>query len=181
MIEQVEPGTPAEKAGLERYDVIVEFDGQPLKNSHDLSFKIAETEPGKKVDIKIIRNEKEKILTAKLEELSTGEEAEKAETSAGQDLGITVETMTPRLARRYGFQTEEGVLIREVRRYSDADRKGIEVGDIIIEANRQNIKDVDGLRRIINKLDSGDSLILLIRRETEGKPIELIRTLKIPE
>ena len=73
------------------------------------------------------------------------------------------------------------MLIREVRRYSDADRKGIEVGDIIIEANRQNIKDVDDLRRIINKLDSGDSLILLIRRETEGKPIELIRTLKIPE
>ncbi len=181
LIEQVEPGTPAEEAGLERYDVIVEFDGQPVKNSHDLSFKIAETEPKKKVDIKVIRDGKELILTARLEELSTGEEVEKAETSSGQDLGITVETMTSRLARRYGFQTEEGVLIREVRRYSEADRKGIEVGDIIIEANRQTVKDVNDLRKIINKLDSGDSLILLIRRETEGDPIELIRTLKIPE
>ena len=181
LIEQVEPGTPAEKAGLERYDVIIEFDGQPLKNSHDLLFKIAETEPGKKVDIKVIRDEKEKILTANLEELSTGEEVEKAETSSGKDLGIIVETMTTRLARRFGFQTEEGVLIREVRRYSEASRKGIEVGDIIIEANRQNIKDVDDLRKIIDKLDTGDSLILLIRRETEGEPIELIRTLKIPE
>jgi serine protease Do len=181
LIQQVEPGTPAEKAGLERYDVIVEFDGQPVKNSHDLSFKIAETEPGKKVDIKVIRDGKEKILTAKLEELSTGEDVEKATASSGQDLGITVETMTSRLARRLGFQTEEGVLIREVRRYSEADRKGIEVGDIIIEANRQTVKDVNDLRRIINKLDSGDSLILLIRRETEGDPLELIRTLKIPE
>ena len=181
LIEQVEPGTPADKAGLERYDVIVEFNGQPVKNSHDLSFKIAEAEPGKKVEIKVIRDGKEKILTAKLVELSTGDEIEQPEASSGQDLGISVSNMTPRIARRLGVNTEEGVLITDIRQYSEANRKGLQVYDVIIEANRQRVKDVDDLRAVIKKLDAGDSLVLLIRRETNGEPRELIRTLKIPE
>ncbi len=180
-ITQVAPGTPADKAGLERYDVIVEFDGQPIKNSHELSFKIADTAPGTKVNIKIIRDEKEMVLTAKLEELSTGEETEQATTSSGRDLGISVTSMTPRLAQRLGFQTEEGVLIREVRRYSESERKGLRAGDIILEANRQEVKDTNDLEKIINKLKPGDGLILLIRRESDGESIERIITLKIPE
>jgi serine protease Do len=180
-VTQVAPGTPADKAGLERYDVITEFNGQPVKNRHDLSFKIAETAPGTKVDIKVIRDGKEKILNAKLEELSTGEEAEQASTSSGQDLGISVTTMTPRLARRYGFQTQEGILITEVRRYSEAERKGLRAGDIILEANRQEVGDTGDLERILDKLKAGDGLILLIRRERDGESRELITTLKIPE
>ncbi len=180
-VTNVAPGSPADKAGLERYDVIVEFNGQPVKNSHDLSFKIAETAPGTKVDIKVIRDGKEKILTAKLDELSTGEEAEQASTSSGKDLGISVTTMTRSIARRYGFQTEEGVLIREVRRYSEAERKGLRAGDIILEANRQEVKDTGDLEKIINKLKPGDGLILLIRRERDGDSTEFITTLKIPE
>jgi serine protease Do len=180
-ITQVEPGTPAEKAGLERYDVIIEFNGQPVKNSHDISFKIAETAPGTKVDIKVIRDGKEKILTAKLEELSTGEEAEQASSSSSKDLGITVSTLTPRAARSLQLQTQEGVLITEVTRYSEAARKGLGRWDIILEANRQKIRDTDDLKREINKLNPGDGLILLIRRERNGESTEFIATLKIPE
>jgi len=180
-ITQVAPGTPADKAGLERYDVIVEFDSQPIKNSHELSFKIADAAPGTKVDIKIIRDGKEKILTAKLEELSTGEEVEQASTSSGKDLGISVTTMTPRIARRYGYQTQEGVLITEVRRYSEAEQKGLRAGDIILEANRQEVRETGDLEKIIDKLKPGDGLILLIRRESDGESLERIITLKIPE
>ncbi|MGD8535964.1 MAG: Do family serine endopeptidase [Candidatus Aminicenantes bacterium] len=180
-VTKVEPGAPADKAGFERYDVIIEFNNQPVKNSHDLSFQIAETAPGTKVDIKVIRDGKEKILTAKLEELSTGEEEEQASTSSGQDLGITVTSMTPRRARQLRFQTEEGVLITEVRRYSEAEQKGLRAGDIILEANRQEVRDTNDLEKIINRLKPGDGLILLLRRERDGESTEFIRTLKIPE
>jgi serine protease Do len=178
-IVEVTPGTPADKAGFERYDVIVEFDGQPIENTHDLSFKIADTPPGKKVDIKVIRDGKEKILTPKLDELSTGEETEKPSSSSGKDLGFNYTTMTSRLARRYGFQAEQGVLIMEVTRYSEAERKGLQPGDIILEANRQEVKDTNDLEKIINKLKPGDGLMLLIRRERESR--EFITTLRIPE
>lgn len=180
-ITEVEPGTPAEKAGLERYDVIIEFNGQPVKNSHDISFKIAETAPGTKVNIKVIRDGKEKILTAKLVELSTGEETEQSSSSSNKDLGITVSTLTPRTARSLQLQTEEGVIITEVTRYSEAARKGLGRWDIILEANRQKIRDTDDLKREIEKLNPGDGLILLIRRERNGESQEFIRTLKIPE
>jgi len=180
-IVEVTPGTPADKAGIERYDVIVEFDGQPIENTHDLSFKVADTPPGTKVDIKVIRDGKEKILTAKLDELSTGEETEQPSSSSGQDLGFRYATMTPRLARRYGFQAEQGVLIMEVNRYSEAERKGLAPGDIILEANRQEVKTTDDLEKIISKLNPGDGLILLIRRERNGESREFIITLRIPE
>jgi len=178
-VVEVTSGTPADKAGFERYDVIVEFDSQLIENTHDLSFKIADTPPGTKVEIKVIRDGKEKTLTAKLDELSTGEEGEQTSASSGQDLGITVSTLTPRTARRIGFRTEEGVLITEVRRYSEAEQKGLLPGDIILEANRQEVKDTDDFKKIINKLNPGDGLMLFIRRERESR--EFITTLRIPE
>lgn len=180
-IEEVVPGTAADKAGFERYDVIVEFDGQPIENAHELSFKIADTPPGTKVDIKVIRDGKEKMLTAKLDELSTGEETEQPSSSSGQDLGFRFTTMTPRLARRYGFQAEQGVLIMEVNRYSEAEGKGLQPGDIILEANRQEVTTAEELEKIISKLKPGDGLILLIRRERNGESREFITTLRIPE
>ena len=179
IIGEVEPDTPAEKAGLKKYDVIVEVSGKPVKDHHDLMFKIAEIEPGTKIEIKVIRGGKEKIITATLVERPS-EEEEETPSASGKDLGLSVATMTPRLARRYGFQTQEGVIITDVRRFSEAYRKDLKAGDIILEANRKKVKTVRDLRNIINRLDSGDTLILLIRRERNGESQEFIRTLRIP-
>jgi len=179
IIGEVEPDTPAEKAGLKKYDVIVEVSGKPVKDHHDLMFKIAEIEPGTKIEIKVIRGGKEKIITATLVERPS-EEEEETPSASGKDLGLSVATMTPRLARRYGFQTQEGVIITDVRRFSEAYRKDLKAGDIILEANRKKVKTVRDLRNIINGLDSGDTLILLIRRERNGESQEFIRTLRIP-
>jgi len=69
----------------------------------------------------------------------------------------------------------------EVNRYSEAERKGLSPGDIILEANRQEVRTTDELEKIISKLNPGDGLILLIRRERNGESREFIITLKIPE
>ncbi len=180
IIGEVERGTPADKAGLKKYDVIIEVNGKPVKDHHDLMFKIAEIEPGEKIEIKVIRDGKEKIITVTLGERPSDEEQE-ASAASGKDLGINITTITPRLARRYGFQTEEGVLITNVRQFSEAYRKGLRAGDIILEANRKKVKTDRDFRNIVNKLDSGDTLVLLIRRERDGEQEEFIRTLRIPE
>jgi len=180
IIGEIERGTPAAKAGLKKYDVIIEVNGNPVKDHHDLMFKIAEIEPGTKIEIKVIRDGEEKILTVTLGE-RTSEEEQEAPAASGKDLGFSITTLTARLARRLGFQTEEGVLITNVRQFSEASRKELRAGDIILEANRENVKTDRELRNIVNKLDSGDTLVLLIRRERDGEPEEFIRTLRIPE
>ena len=179
LITGVEPGYPAEKAGLKRYDLIVEVNGEPVEDPNDLKFKIAEISPGTEIEIKVIRDGKEKILKAKLVELEPEEEREPP-TSSGRDLGFSVLELTPRLSRRYGLETEEGLLITEVRRYSEAERQGIRKYDIILEANRNKIKAIRDLEDILKRLESGGALMLLIRREADRESTEFIVTLRIP-
>lgn len=180
LVAQVEPGTPADKAGLKQADVITEINGKPVKNDNDLRLKIYEIEPGTRVEIKVIREGKEKILTAKLIEFPT-EETEVVSAASGKELGMEYTTLTSRLSRRYGFRTEEGVIITEITRYSEADRRGLLAGDIILEANRRRVSEASDLENIIKKLKPGDTLMLVIRRERDRDSVELIRTLRIPE
>ncbi len=175
----VEPGFPAEKAGLKRYDVIIEVNGQAIKDANDLRFKVAEIPPGTEIKLKVIRDGKEKTLTAKLVEYPSEEEKETSSAS-GKDIGFTVRELTPPLARRYGFRTQEGLLITDIRRYSEAERKGLEAGDIILEVNRRPVTKVRELDSILKKLKSGDPIMLLVRRERDRQAQEFIVTLRLP-
>lgn len=179
LITTVEPGLPAEKAGLKRYDVVIEINGEPVEDPNDLKFKIADFPPGTEIEIKVIRDGKEKSLKAKLVEYESGEEKETPAPS-GKDLGFSVMELSPRLARRFGLQTEEGLLITEVRRFSEAERNDLRKYDIILEANRRKIRSMRDLEDILKKLESGDALMLLVRRETDREALEFIRTLRIP-
>jgi len=90
--------------------------------------------------------------------------------------------MTSSIARRYGYQTEKGLIITEVERYSEADRKGLETGDIILEVNRQKVDRIEDLERVIKKLKPGEPILLLIRREDRrGGSQDFMVTLRMPE
>jgi serine protease Do len=146
-------------------------------------FKIADTKPGTEIDITIVRDKKKMTVKAKVGEAQIDEEIE-SESDSGKDLGISITELTPRIARRYGFQTESGVVITEVRRYSVAEENGLAVGDIILEVNRKKIETVKDLEKILNELDSGDAVLMLIRREGRdrtGSSEEFMVTLRIPE
>jgi serine protease Do len=88
--------------------------------------------------------------------------------------------MTPSLARRYGYRTTEGLLITEVRPYSEAAKAYLATGDIIIEVNRKKVVSVREFENILKKTPSGEEIILLIRREGDGQVQDIIRTLKVP-
>lgn len=180
LISSVEPDTPAEKAGLKRYDVIIELNGEPIKDRTDVRFKVAEVEPGTEVELKIIRDGKEKNVTLKVTERDP--EPVTAQTASPEkDIGITVQEMTPRIANRYGFRTEEGLIITEIKQYSVAQRQGLEKYDIIIEVNRKPVRRAEDLEKEIKKTDAGDPLMLLVVRERDGQVQEYIVTLRIPE
>ncbi|MBN1272254.1 MAG: Do family serine endopeptidase [Candidatus Aminicenantes bacterium] len=180
LVNSVESNTPADKAGIRTYDVIVEIDGVPVKDDNDLKFKIAEIEPGRKVPIEVIRDGKRKILEAKLTELDTEEEQETSSPS-GKDLGIGVQELTPSLASRYRLQTKEGLMIVEIEKGSIAQRKGLLVGDIILEANRVTVTSYNQLKKVIDGLNPGDPLLLKVRRERSGASQDFLVSLRIPE
>jgi len=166
LINNVDPGSPADKAGLKRYDVIIEIDGEPIEDGDDLQFKIAEVKPGTKVDLTIIRDGKQKTIPVKIIEKES----------------LKVQEMTSNIARRYGYETDEGLIITEVERYSEADRKGLQAGDIILEVNRQKVNKINEMEKILKRLKSGDPLLLLIRREDRrGGSQDFMVTLRMPE
>jgi serine protease Do len=179
LIMSVEKGSPAEKAGLKQYDVVVEVNGEKVKDSNDLKLKISNIEPGKKVDVKVVRDGKEQTFTVSVEELDLAE-AKVESKSSDKDLGFTVRELTPTLARRYGLETQEGLIITQIKNYSEADRKGLAVGDIILEVNRKRVSTVDEMERIMSKFESGQAIILLVRREQDGETLDRIVTLRVP-
>ena len=179
LINSVEPGAPAEKAGLKHYDFVTEVDGQPVENNNDLRMKIADIKPGTIITLKLIRDGKEKTLTVTVAELEDTQQKASA-AGPGNDVGIQVTALTPNLARRYGIRTTKGLIITEVDSSSDAGRKGLQPTDIILEVNRQPIATEEEWNAIINKKKSGDALLLLVRHEADGQAQDSIVTIRIP-
>lgn len=183
VVNSVVDGLPADKAGLKRYDVIKSINGVPIEDRNDLFFKIAEIEPGTKTIFTIIRDGKEKELEVKPMARESEEEYEPTASSSGE-IGISVQAMTSRIAQRYGYQTENGLVVTEVKRYSEAENKGLEVGDIILEANRKPTNTIDDLEKIVKKTKPGEAILLLVRKESRtrgGTYNDFIVTLRIPE
>jgi serine protease Do len=178
LINSVEPDSPAEKAKIKPYDVIVKVNGQPIKNGDELRFTIADVQPGNKVDLTIVRDGKEMTVTAVVDELEPVQEKGQV-ASSEKDIGLSVVALTAATARRYGYRTTEGLLITEVRQGSEADRANLQQGLIILEANRKRMTTVRDFEDILKKTASGDEVILLIRQETEGKSQDFIVTVKV--
>ena len=153
LVGDVQEGTPAKEAGLQKGDVIIEFDGKKVDSRNTLYNIVAETPPGKKVKIKVIRQGKVVELTAKITERPELEEAE-GERKQGEEIegriGVSVEDMTSRLARRYGYPEDmEGVLVTQVQPLSPAADAGISRGDVIREINQAPVDNVRQYRRLL--------------------------------
>ena len=178
LVSSVEPDSPAEKAQIKEYDVIVQVNGEPVKNGDDLRFKIADIQPGAKVNLTVVRDGKDIKVTAVVDELEP--EREKGQVaSTDKDIGLSVVALTPATARRYGLRTTEGLLITEVRQASEAYRQNLAAGMIILEVNRKKVTTVRDFDDILKKTESGDEVILLVRQELEGRPQDFIATVKV--
>jgi serine protease Do len=178
IISSVEADSPAEKAKLEQYDVITQVNGAPVKNSEELRFKIADIQPGNKVDLGIVRDGKEMKVTAVVDELEPEREQGQI-ASPDKDIGVSVIALTPSMARRYGLRTSEGLLITEVRNGSEADRGGLAAGMIILEVNRRKVTSVRDFEDVLKRTESGEEIILLIRQEADGRSQDFIATVKV--
>ena len=163
LVSEVISGSPAEKAGIEQGDVIMEFDGKAVADSQDLPRMVASTPVGKSVNIKLWRNEKALDRQVKVGEME--ETVEITKTPAhDKALGISVQNLTPAMAKRLRLKSETGVLVTRVEPGSPAADAGIQTGDIIREVNRKAVKNVDDLVQKLEQTKDQNNILLLVQR-----------------
>ena len=163
LVSEVVPGSPAEKAGIEQGDVIMEFDGKAVADSQDLPRMVASTPVGKSVNIKLWRNEKALDRQVKVGEME--ETVEVAKTPAhNKTLGISVQNLTPEMAKRLRLKSETGVVVTRVEPGSPAADAGIQTGDIIREINRKAVKNVEDLVQKLEQAKDQNNILLLVQR-----------------
>jgi len=163
LVAQVFSNSPAEKAGIERGDVILEFDGKEVADSKDLPRIVSSTPVGKSITIKLSRNGKVLDRQVKVGEMEEKAEVAKAP-SSNKSLGITVQNLTPDIAKGLGLKKDTGVVVTRVEPGSPAANAGIQTGDVIQEVNRKPVKDVDDFVQKVEKAKDQDNVLLLLQR-----------------
>jgi S1-C subfamily serine protease len=161
----VEKETPAEKAGLQRDDVILAVDGKPVANQEELVNEISSRRPGDKVTLSVWRDRKEIKVDVSLIERTNGETEARAETPEKPDesegataLGFTVDTI-PQAQRERLLELDppvKGVMITDVDPTSSAATKGLVEGLVLLDLNGQATSTVESFRRAAGAVKAGE-------------------------
>jgi serine protease Do len=163
LVAEVTKGSPAEKAGLQNGDVIVELNGRPVRDSRNLKLQAAQIAPGKEVPVKISRDGRERELTVTLKEFPQDEQVASAD-KPGSELndvtdGITVEDLSNANRQQLRIPANvRGALITDVDPESVGYRAGLRPGDVILEINRQPVRDAEQAIALTEDL-KGDVLL----------------------
>ena len=164
LVADVVKDGPAEAAGIKQGDVIVEYDGKPVNDSAELPLLVARTAVGKTVKLKVIRDKAEQTFSIKIAELKE-EETAQAGPGTAEDMGLTVQTLTPEVAENLGLDRSlKGVVVTQVDAGGPAADAGLRRGDVILEVNRTPVKDVDAYRKALKSSGKGKSVLFLVRR-----------------
>ena len=173
-VTEVWQNTPAWKAGILPGDVVIEIDSQKVLNANKLQYIIRHIKVGSVVTVKVIRNKTESIFNVKIEEQPGGvsESAiprdlshEEAPSKKGEVLGITVEELTPQMAKMLGYESETGVIVKSVQPSSLAEKAGIDEGDIIYQVGRFAVKNVAEFVEAVTKSDKEDGAVVFLIKQ----------------
>jgi serine protease Do len=181
LVAGVDDKGPSKPAGIKAGDVIVRFDGKPIKESRDLPKLVAATPVGKDVEIVILRGGKEESRKVKLGRLEDGEKVasredgkEKSEPSAPSSqstMGLELSRLTDELRARYQIKdtVKSGVLITSVDPSSSAAEKRLQAGEILLEVNQEPVTDpADAVKKIKALKEAGKKTALLIVANGQG-------------
>ena len=164
LVGDVLKGSPAEKSGIERGDVIIEFDGQPVKAMEELPKIVAKTRPGSTVDVVVMRDGKRKTINATIDTLEDTSGGVISKTSKSEKMGLRVQDITPELMQSLDLDSQDGVLVADVLFDSAASTAGIRRGDVISEINREAINNLNDYQEKMRKLDEEGTVLFLIKR-----------------
>ena len=180
---RIEPGSAADKGGIEPGDVIVEYNGRAVANTGELVKMVTATRPGTSVPVKVMRDKRERTLTVTIDELDlsaeqTGRanpERQAPDDRSGESFGLALQNLTPQRARQLEMPSgQSGALV------TDVDPNGpsagqIRPGDVILSVNRQRVSSAVEAGRELDRAPSGRIAQILLWRRDEGQVFVTIR------
>ena len=173
LVTQIFEGDPAEKAGIERGDIITAVDGKKVFTSRELSQEIANSKVGEKVSVTLLRDGREKTIDVELAKrkdsrLALGDRGYGSGDENG-DLGLKLSELTPDTARQLGLESnDKGVVVTDVDPGGKGAKAGIEQGDLIKEINHERIKSLKDYKVQMAEVKSGDEVKILVKRPRGG-------------
>lgn len=167
IVGDVFPDSAAEKAGLQRGDVIISVNDETVKDVQWFVGKVRAQTPGAEMRIKLVREGKTLSMTAKLNEIPDTEGSSGRTGKDSSDLlesvGIGVSKLTPELRQQYKIESKVGLIVVRVAQGAPAQLAGIQEGDLILEVNGKKVNDLDQLGSSVKK--ESKSLVLLVERD----------------
>lgn len=165
IVSDVNPGSPAEKAGLKPGDVVVGVDGRPVEDSNDLSRYIASKAPASVAKLRVMRDGGEKAVSVTLGTFPEEGEEEKSSEEGRAQLGMTLRNLTPDLAERLEVpRSTKGTIVMDVEGGSAAEDAGLQRGDLIVSVNGNPVTDVDSFESQLDQARPGGLARLRVRR-----------------
>ncbi len=166
-VTEVIKGGPAEKAGIQKGDIIVTLDGTPIEGVNDFRNRIATTKVMKKIEVGLFRKG-ERMSVHPVVAAYKPTPALAAE-ELGSKLGIKVKEISMLEARRMRLPSRQGVILNEVDPSGPAGRAGLEPGDIIFQINNRTIRGLNDYNRILEQTQKEEELLLLVRDSRSGE------------
>lgn len=168
LVSDVMEGSPADKAGLQRGDVILHYNGKEVENNSHLRNMVAQTPVGRTIDVKVIRDGRTEILKVVIGELPA--EMAKGETgesgTGGIFQGVTVQNLTSEFRERLDIPEKiRGIVVTGVADGSPAEEYGIRAGDVIMQINRKDLNTIKDFNKVADDIKKGDSVLVLVYRE----------------
>ncbi len=171
VVNEVEPGSPADKAGLKPEDVVTTLNGQPVTDADALTTRLARMNPGDKITLGYIRNGERKSVQIELGQFEV-KHAEATPTntteSAEEKLGIGLTDLTPEIRDQLDLQPGvDGVVVTDVAPFGPA--VGVlQRGDVILAFNRKPVSNVRALQSLAKDVDAGSVVVVKIRARSTG-------------
>jgi serine protease Do len=167
LVGDVQAGSPADKAGLKQGDIVTRFEDKPVTGPSELRNEVAGTKPGTKTENTVFRDAAEKKLTVKVGELKEQALAAAGGQEAENELGMTVENLTPQMAKELGYSGDErGVVVRSVEPDGLAAQAGIQPNDVILDVQGKPVQDVAQLQSELGRHELKDGVRLAIQSGT---------------
>lgn len=178
LVAQVEPGAPADKAGIKQGDVIVSLNGKPVLNIGDFRNTIATSAPDSSHSIGILRDKNPmhlQVVVGNLNDSISANKLEKEEPQIFSKIGLSVQTITDEIAGKLGVKPGQGVVVSGVQPGSLSELAGLGRGSVILEVNRAKVNDLKTFKNTVESAVKDRKILLLVQDQQYGTRYVVIK------